>query len=115
MAAVLLQKSAELCREVLHDLPLADQLMKVSEEVEEAVNRFGIVDGPFGEKIFAYQVDGQGAVTLMDDATRPNRFCCDWPPLKLLKPRRTIPICCGCRLLASRILEIITKQHGALS
>lgn len=68
MAAVLLEKSAEICREVLNDLALADQLMQLSVEVEEAVNHFGIVDGPQGEKVFAYEVNGQGSATLMDDA-----------------------------------------------
>ena len=80
MAAVLLQKGAEICHEVLHDAALADELLALSSEVEEAVNRFGIVDGPHGEKIFAFQVDGKGSATLMDDATESEEFCfvSDW-------------------------------------
>ncbi|KAF8463523.1 hypothetical protein BDZ91DRAFT_731798 [Kalaharituber pfeilii] len=45
---------------------------KKGEEIETAINNYGIVDHPVWGKVYAYEVDGYGSHILMDDANLPS-------------------------------------------
>lgn len=57
---------------VLHDSKLANEAMELSEEVYEAVRKYGIADHPQFGKVYAYEADGFGNQLFMDDANVPS-------------------------------------------
>ncbi|KAI0129016.1 hypothetical protein BJ170DRAFT_579989 [Xylariales sp. AK1849] len=63
--------------EIMDQLPnapvgLAQEMRAMSTEIREAIKQWGIVTGPNGQKIYAYEVDGFGGRILMDDANIPS-------------------------------------------
>ncbi|PJJ73636.1 hypothetical protein CLV46_3230 [Diaminobutyricimonas aerilata] len=71
-AAVELAHIAELAREVLDDAALADDAEALRAEIAAAIAEHGVVAGPDGDPIYAYEVDGRGATLVMDDANVPS-------------------------------------------
>jgi uncharacterized protein len=71
-AAEALRSLAEIAGEVLDDHTLASDALTLSDELRAGVRAHGIVDGPAGEPIYAYEVDGLGAALVMDDANTPS-------------------------------------------
>ncbi|MCK2031141.1 glycoside hydrolase family 125 protein [Microbacterium galbinum] len=71
-AAQALRALAEIAREVLHDEVLAADALALSDELRAGVSAHGIIDGPDGEPIYAYEVDGLGGALVMDDANTPS-------------------------------------------
>ncbi|MFK4788663.1 glycoside hydrolase family 125 protein [Microbacterium sp. ZW T5_56] len=71
-AAQALRAIAEIAREVLADAALADDAENLSDELTTGVRGHGIVAGPEGAHIYAYEVDGRGGVLVMDDANTPS-------------------------------------------
>ncbi|KAI1839873.1 hypothetical protein JX265_009449 [Neoarthrinium moseri] len=51
---------------------LAQQMRDMADEVREAIKDYGIVTGPHGKRMYAYEVDGFGGRILMDDANIPS-------------------------------------------
>lgn len=71
-AVVSLRQSAEILRKVKNNTDLASRMEELANEVEGAVNRYGIVEHPEAGKIYAFEVDGYGSQLLMDDANVPS-------------------------------------------
>lgn len=71
-AAQALRALAEIAREVLLDEVLAADALALSDELRAGVSAHGIIDGPDGEPIYAYEVDGLGGALVMDDANTPS-------------------------------------------
>lgn len=51
---------------------LAKQLQKLGEEIENGIYKHGTYQHPVFGKVFAYEVDGFGSVSIMDDANTPS-------------------------------------------
>jgi meiotically up-regulated gene 157 (Mug157) protein len=71
-AVTSLRQAAEMVRSIRKNEALADRCKKLSDEVEAAVKKYGIIDHPEFGKMYAYEVDGFGSQNLMDDANVPN-------------------------------------------
>jgi meiotically up-regulated gene 157 (Mug157) protein len=71
-AAVELGHIEQIARRVFNDEELAVQASDLRADIEEGIRRHGVVQGPSGEQIYAYEVDGLGGVLLMDDANVPS-------------------------------------------
>lgn len=71
-AVVSLRQSAEILRNVNRENELARQMEKLADEVEEAVNKHGIIDHPEHGRVYAFEVDGYGSFLMMDDANIPS-------------------------------------------
>ena len=71
-AAQALLAVAEIAAEVLDDAALAADARALSGELVAGVAEFGVVAGPDGARVYAYEVDGLGAALLMDDANTPS-------------------------------------------
>ncbi|HEY0197048.1 MAG TPA: glycoside hydrolase family 125 protein [Rhodanobacter sp.] len=55
-----------------HDAPMAKRAEALRQAVHAGIQKYGIVAGPDGRRIYAYEVDGLGHAKLMDDANIPN-------------------------------------------
>ncbi|MBP3943992.1 glycoside hydrolase family 125 protein [Sphingobacteriaceae bacterium WQ 2009] len=71
-AVVSLRQSAEILRAVKGEQVLAQQLEALAQEVEDAVNKYGIINHPTFGRVYAFEVDGFGSFLLMDDANIPS-------------------------------------------
>lgn len=71
-AVVSLRQSAEILRAVKGEQALAQQLEALAQEVEDAVNKYGIINHPTFGRVYAFEVDGFGSFLLMDDANIPS-------------------------------------------
>ncbi|EWS81126.1 glycoside hydrolase family 125 protein [Brachybacterium phenoliresistens] len=72
LAAQALRGIAEIAEEALADAALAADARALSQELVDGVAQHGVVGGPAGERIYAYEVDGLGGTLLMDDANTPS-------------------------------------------
>jgi meiotically up-regulated gene 157 (Mug157) protein len=57
---------------IQHDAPMAKRAEALRQAVHAGIQKYGIVAGPDGQRIYAYEVDGLGHAKLMDDANIPN-------------------------------------------
>ncbi|QCX53860.1 glycoside hydrolase family 125 protein [Elizabethkingia sp. JS20170427COW] len=71
-AVVSLRQSAEILQTVMKETALAQQFLALADEVEKAVQQYGIVDHPQFGKVYAFEVDGFGSYMMMDDANVPS-------------------------------------------
>ena len=71
-AVVSLKQSAEILRKVKNNTTLAAKMEALADEIQKAVNEYGIIDHPKFGKIYAYEVDGFGSTLMMDDANVPS-------------------------------------------
>lgn len=71
-AAEALLAVAAIAREVWSDTGLADDADVLRAGILDGVRQHGIVAGPAGADVYAYEVDGLGGVLLMDDANTPS-------------------------------------------
>lgn len=71
-AVVSLRQSAEILRKVKNNTELAAKMEALANEVEDAVNKYGIIDHPVHGRVYAYEVDGFGSYMMMDDANVPS-------------------------------------------
>ncbi|MFD2969828.1 glycoside hydrolase family 125 protein [Sphingobacterium bambusae] len=67
-----LRQSAEILRKVKNNSELAGKMEALAQEVETAVNRYGIIDHPEHGRVYAFEVDGYGSYLMMDDANVPS-------------------------------------------
>ncbi|MCM1504857.1 MAG: glycoside hydrolase family 125 protein [Muribaculum sp.] len=72
MAVVSLRQLAEIERKVYGNEEFAGECDSLAEEVDTAIKQFAIVDHPVYGKVFAFEVDGFGNHTFMDDANIPS-------------------------------------------
>ncbi len=71
-AVVSLKQASEMIKAISNDNKLADELLALSKEVEDALKIHAVVEHPVHGKIFAYEVNGMGSHNLMDDANVPS-------------------------------------------
>jgi len=57
---------------VYEDPKMAARAERLRQQVHAGIQKYGIVKGPDGKPIYAYEVDGLGHANLMDDANIPN-------------------------------------------
>lgn len=72
MAVIALRKAAVLAEEGFGDVALKAELLELSDEIEDGIETYGVVDHPKYGKIYAYETDGFGNYNLMDDANSPS-------------------------------------------
>jgi meiotically up-regulated gene 157 (Mug157) protein len=79
-AVVVLGYAGQLARRWGHDgslgasqsKRLSDRAARLAKSIEEGIQRFGIIEHPNFGQMYAYEVDGLGQQTLMDDANIPS-------------------------------------------
>ncbi|KAI1441269.1 glycoside hydrolase family 125 protein [Annulohypoxylon stygium] len=76
-ANMMLSRYLESTSQIMERLPnapkgLSRQMNEMAAEIRAAINQWGVVSAPNGQKIFAYEVDGFGGQNLMDDANIPS-------------------------------------------
>ncbi|MDO4274052.1 MAG: glycoside hydrolase family 125 protein [Eubacteriales bacterium] len=71
-AVTVLHYLAEIAQEIYHESDFSQQAGQLAEDVDTAIEKYGITaTEEFGE-IYAYEVDGYGQFNLMDDANVPS-------------------------------------------
>lgn len=71
-AVVSLRQSAEILRKVKNNTTLAAKMEALANEVETAVQKYGIINHPQFGQVYAFEVDGFGSFLMMDDANVPS-------------------------------------------
>jgi hypothetical protein len=71
-AVTSLRQLTEISTKVTNDKAFADQCTALAKEVETAIQKYAIVNHPKYGKVYAFEVDGFGNTTLMDDANVPS-------------------------------------------
>lgn len=71
-AVVSLRQMAEISKEVTGDKGFAKECKKLADEVEKAIQEYAIIEHPRRGKVYAFEVDGFGNATFMDDANVPS-------------------------------------------
>lgn len=71
-AVTSLRQAAEMLRQLRNNNDLAAKCESLAAEVEEAIQKYGIIEHPEFGKIYAFEVDGFGGRNLMDDANVPS-------------------------------------------
>lgn len=71
-ATVVLGYISEIADVIYNDSTLSTMAKDLRAEIEDGINKFGIVDTENFGKIYAYEVDGLGNHNLMDDANVPS-------------------------------------------
>lgn len=72
MAATALSYAEEICRTIYKDEELAERCRKLSDEIREGIEKYGVVHHEKYGDIYAYETDGMGHYILMDDANSPS-------------------------------------------
>ncbi len=71
-AVTSLRQVAEMLRTIRNNTTLAAKCEALADEVETAIQKYGIVEHPEFGKIYAFEVDGYGGRNLMDDSNVPS-------------------------------------------
>lgn len=71
-AVVSLRQLAEIENKVYGNGDFAGQCLDLASEVDEAIQKYGVVNHPVAGKIYAFEVDGFGNSLCMDDANVPS-------------------------------------------
>ena len=71
-AVVSLRQLAEISNQVTGDKNFASRCETLANEVESAVKKYAVVEHPKYGKVYAYEVDGFGNITYMDDTNVPS-------------------------------------------
>jgi meiotically up-regulated gene 157 (Mug157) protein len=71
-AVVSLKHAAEMVSTINKDTALATECMQLSAEVMQALKQYAITTHPQFGKVYAYEVNGFGSYSLMDDANIPS-------------------------------------------
>ncbi|SDX32925.1 hypothetical protein SAMN05518855_101279 [Paenibacillus sp. CF384] len=71
-ASVVLGYLAEIAAEVLGDASMQSEALALQEDIDRGIRDFGIYKHPVYGDMYAYETDGQGNYTLMDDANVPS-------------------------------------------
>lgn len=71
-AVISLRETAEIFSEFFNDENTAAQFKNLAEEVDEAIQKYAVLNHPTAGKIYALEIDGFGNALFMDDANVPN-------------------------------------------
>lgn len=71
-AVVVLRYLEEIFTDVLPDEAKKERVKKLREEIKAGISKHAIVENNQGKKKYAYEVDGLGNASIMDDANIPN-------------------------------------------
>lgn len=71
-AVVVLGYIQEIFTTVLEDAAIVAQAKKLQADIEAGIKEHGLTKNQAGEEVYAYEVDGFGNSTLMDDSNVPN-------------------------------------------
>ncbi|HEY3372998.1 MAG TPA: glycoside hydrolase family 125 protein [Prolixibacteraceae bacterium] len=71
-AVTSLRQLAEISKKVTGDTAFADKCLALAKEVEVAIQKYGIVNHPKYGQVYAFEVDGFGNASFMDDANVPS-------------------------------------------
>lgn len=71
-AVTSLRQLAEISKDVTNDTAFAEKCLSLAAEVEAAIQKYAIVNHPKYGKVYAFEVDGFGNATFMDDANVPS-------------------------------------------
>lgn len=71
-AVTSLRQVAEMLRQLRNNTDLASKCEALASEVEEAIQKYGVIEHPEFGPIYAFEVDGFGGRNLMDDANVPS-------------------------------------------
>ena len=71
-AVVSLRQLAEICSKTGLDTAFATECTAFADEVNNAIQQYGVVNNQANQKVFAYEVDGFGSVYFADDANVPS-------------------------------------------
>lgn len=71
-AVVVLGYIQEIFTTVLEDVAIVAQAKELQAEIEAGIKAYGLTTNQAGEEVYAYEVDGFGNSTLMDDSNVPN-------------------------------------------
>ena len=74
-AVSVLRKAAEILNDVNKEYGLAASCRRMATQVEEALEKYAIVEHPKYGKVYAFEVDGYGSSLLMDDSNAPSLLC----------------------------------------
>jgi meiotically up-regulated gene 157 (Mug157) protein len=72
MMAVQALSALEDIATIYHDAAMATRAEALRQAVHHGIQEYGIVKGPAGQPVYAYEVDGLGHANLMDDANVPD-------------------------------------------
>ena len=71
-AVVILCYIEEIFSEIIQEPQIAMEAKKLKKAIQQGIDSYGYVKNQKGEKIYAYEVDGLGNASLMDDSNVPN-------------------------------------------
>ena len=71
-AVVSLRQLAEIETKVLKNTEFAAECKALADEVDAAIQKYGVVNHPVAGKVYAFEVDGYGNFYCMDDANVPS-------------------------------------------
>lgn len=74
-AVSVLRKAAIILRTVNNEKVLAGECEQMAQQVDEALQKYAVVEHPKYGKIYAFEVDGFGSSLLMDDSNAPSLLC----------------------------------------
>ena len=74
-AVSVLRKAAEILNDVNKEYGLASDCRRMATQVEEALEKYAVVEHPKYGKIYAFEVDAYGSALLMDDSNAPSLLC----------------------------------------
>ncbi|MGP5413513.1 glycoside hydrolase family 125 protein [Brachybacterium paraconglomeratum] len=70
--ALALERLAELLEQVADAPAEADEARERAEQIRAALVEHGTIDGPTGERVWAYEIDGRGDHRFLDDSNVPS-------------------------------------------
>ena len=71
-AVVSLRETAEIFSKILKDENASIQFKNLAKEVDDAIQKYAVLNHPTAGKIYALEIDGFGNALFMDDANVPN-------------------------------------------
>ncbi|MBP2097836.1 glycoside hydrolase family 125 protein [Enterococcus rivorum] len=71
-AVVILGYIAEIFTEILPDAQIVETAIALKKKIEQGIQEYGQTVNQRGEKVYAYEVDGLGNASIMDDSNIPN-------------------------------------------
>jgi len=71
-AVVVLRYICEIAHDILGDTQLEAAAKQLSEQIDEGIRQYGIINHPEFGPVYVYETDGLGHVNLMDDANVPS-------------------------------------------
>ena len=71
-AVISLRQMSEISKKITGDKAFAEKCLALANEVEKAIQKYAVVNHPKYKKVYAFEVDGFGNATFMDDANVPS-------------------------------------------